>query len=174
MLAAKGNKIIHLLLTYIETQSWMKCKWCFYSYWSCDLWLCTFAFGGLSAYVQKFDKSYHLYLYSCSLDIRGWKPQRLNLKKSFKQKNKRVFRYFVDMHLGLVMFENPYEIQNTVTLRIVSTNYYSAWQIIISWNIPYNSISYPNILYIINILYFNIWNVLYNIHNKFGNPPTQS
>ena len=41
-------------------------------------------------------------------------------------KNTRVFRYFFNMHLGLVMFENPYEIQNTTTLRIVSTNYYSA------------------------------------------------
>ena len=41
-------------------------------------------------------------------------------------KHKRVFLYFVDMHLGLVMFENSYEIQNTTTIRIVRTNYYSA------------------------------------------------
>ena len=41
-------------------------------------------------------------------------------------KNTRVFRYFVDMHLGLVMFEDPYEIKNTTTLRSVSKNYSSA------------------------------------------------
>ena len=37
-------------------------------------------------------------------------------------KNTRVFRYFVDMHLGLVMFENQYEIENKTTLRMVNTN----------------------------------------------------
>ena len=51
-------------------------------------------------------------------------------------KNTRVFRYFFNMHLGLVMFENSYEIQNTTTIRIV------------------NFIS--ELLYIFNILYFNV------------------
>ena len=45
---------------------------------------------------------------------------------SLLPKNIRVFRYFVDMHLGLVMFENPYEIKNTLKLEIVGTNHSSA------------------------------------------------
>ena len=41
-------------------------------------------------------------------------------------KNTLVFRYVVDMHLGLVMFENPYEIKTTPKLEMVSTNHSSA------------------------------------------------
>ena len=91
----------------------------------------------------------------------------VELEINLVAKNTHVFRYFIDMHLGLVMFENQYEIKNTPTLRMVITNSCSAWHTIISWN-------NPSFLYIFNILYFNVWNVLYNIHNKFGNPPTQS
>ena len=47
-------------------------------------------------------------------------------------KNTRVFRYFFNMHLGLAMFENPYDIKKTIKLRMVSTNYSSGYHTIIS------------------------------------------
>ena len=46
-------------------------------------------------------------------------------------KNTRVFRYFFNMHLGLVMFENSYEIQNTTTIRIVISELFIHLQYII-------------------------------------------
>ena len=50
----------------------------------------------------------------------------VELEINLVAKNTHVFRYFIDMHLGLVMFENQYEIENKTTLRMVSTNYSSA------------------------------------------------
>ena len=59
----------------------------------------------------------------------------VELEINLVAKNTHVFRYFIDMHPGLVMFENQYEIKNTPTLRMVITNSCSAWHTIISWNI---------------------------------------
>ena len=50
----------------------------------------------------------------------------VELEINLVAKNTHVFRYFIDMHLGLVMFENQYEIKNTPTLRMVITNSCSA------------------------------------------------